>query len=102
YNWLILILEFILGLKSKQGDITAGLVHAEVEEGENIDVEMPHGFKKQGKVLKLKKTIFGPRAFWVYLTERMNFCSIEYSTLNPCLFIGKTVMCICFVDYLIF
>ena len=56
---LMLILEVILGLKSKQGNIIAAFVHADVEEGENIYVEVPHGFRKQGKVLKPKKTLYG-------------------------------------------
>jgi hypothetical protein len=103
---LMLILEVLLNLKSKQGDITAAFVHADVEEGENIYVEMPHGFKQKGKVLKLKKTLYGlrqsPRAFWLYLTEKMEACGMEQCTLDPCLFIGKKVMCICYVDDLIF
>jgi len=103
---LMLILEVLLGLKSKQGDITAAFVHADVEQGENIFVEMPHGFRKQGKVLKLKKTLYGlrqsPRAFWLYLTEKMNQCGMEQSKLDPCLFIGEKVICICYVDDLIF
>ena len=103
---LMLILEVLLRLKSKQGDITAAFVHADVDEGENIYVEMPRGFRKQGKVLKLKKTLYGlrqsPRAFWLYLTEKMNLCGMEQSTLDPCLFIGEKVICICYVDDLIF
>ena len=62
----MLILEVLLGLKSKQGDIIAAFVHADVEKGENIYVEMTCGFRKQEKVLKLKKTLYGlhqsPRA----------------------------------------
>ena len=77
----MLILEVLLGLKSKQGDITAAFVHADVEKYENIYVEMPCGFRKQGKVLKLKKTLYGlrqsPRAFWLNLTEKMNTCGME-------------------------
>eukprot|EP00804_Cyclotella_cryptica_P007787 CCRYP_001378-RD/>CCRYP_001378-RD protein AED:0.47 eAED:0.48 QI:0/-1/0/1/-1/1/1/0/137 len=102
----MLILEVLLKLKSKQGDITASFVHADVEEGENIYVEMPCGFRKQGKVLKLKKTLYGlrqsPRAFWLYPTKKMNLCGMEQSTLDPCLFIGEKVICICYVDDLIF
>ena len=45
---LMLIFKVILGLKSKQGDITAAFVHADLEEGENIYVELPRGFRKQG------------------------------------------------------
>ena len=45
---LMVIFEVQLGLKSKQGDITAAFVHADLEEGENIYVELPRGFRKQG------------------------------------------------------
>lgn len=103
---LLLILEIVLGLESTQGDITAAFVHTDVEEVKAIYVEMPCGFMKQGKVLKLKKTLYGlqqsPRAFWLYLTEKMNLCGMEHSALYPCLFIGKKVMCVCYVDDLIF
>eukprot|EP00804_Cyclotella_cryptica_P020131 CCRYP_014912-RA/>CCRYP_014912-RA protein AED:0.34 eAED:-0.30 QI:0/-1/0/1/-1/0/1/0/430 len=103
---LMLILEVLLKLKSKQGDITAAFVHSDVEEGENIYVEMPRCFRKQGKVLKLKKRLYGlrqsPRAFWLYLTKKLNLCGMKQSTLDPSLFIGEKVICICYVDDLIF
>jgi hypothetical protein len=64
---LMLILEVLLGLKSKQGDVTAAFLHGELGEDEKVYVEMPLGFRKKGKVLKLKKTLYGlrqsPRAF---------------------------------------
>ncbi|KAL3804514.1 hypothetical protein HJC23_002553 [Cyclotella cryptica] len=105
-QWTTIWLMLMLGLKSKQGDITAAFVHADVEKGENIYVEIPQGFKKQGKVLKLKKTLYGlhqsPSAFWLYLTEKMKLCGMEQSTFYPCLFVGIKVMCICHVDDLIF
>ena len=41
---LMIILEVLLGLKSKQGDITSALLHANLEVGENAFVEMPLGF----------------------------------------------------------
>jgi hypothetical protein len=94
---LMLILEVLLGLMSKLDDITNAFVHADVEDGENIYVEMPHGFKRKGKVLKLKKTL------WVApMPKSLNLCGMEQSIFNPCLFIGEKVMCICYVDDLIF
>eukprot|EP00804_Cyclotella_cryptica_P008169 CCRYP_015117-RA/>CCRYP_015117-RA protein AED:0.07 eAED:0.11 QI:0/0/0/1/0/0/3/0/242 len=103
---LMLILEVLLSLKSKQGDITAAFIHADVEEGENNYVEMPRGFIKQGKILKLRKMLYGlrqsPRAFWLYLTEKMTLSGMEQSTLDPCFFIGVKVICIYNVDNLIF
>ena len=37
---LVIILEALLGLNSKQGDITAAFLHANLEEGKNVFVEM--------------------------------------------------------------
>ncbi len=103
---LLLIREVLLGLKSKQGDITAAFLHANIPEVQNVYVEMPQGFEKKGKVLKLKKTLYGlrqsPRAFWQYLTEKMNECGMQQTNFDPCLFVGESVMCICYVDDLIF
>ena len=83
----MLILEVFLGLKSKQGDIIAAFVHADVEEGKNIYVEIPGGFRKQEKALKLKKTLYGlhqsPIAFWLYLIKKMNLCDMERQHLIP-------------------
>ncbi len=61
---LVLILEVLLGLKLKQGDVTDDFLHAKLEEGKNVFVEMPKGFKQYAKngykkVLKLKKTLYG-------------------------------------------
>ena len=55
----MLILEVLLELKWKQGDINAALLCAHLEEGENLFVEMPLSFQKKGKMLKLKKTLYG-------------------------------------------
>ncbi len=61
---LMFILEILLGLKLKQGDITCAFLHADLEPGENVYVDMPLGFSqflKDGtkKCLKLKKTLYG-------------------------------------------
>ena len=103
---LLLILEVLLKLKSKQGDVTAAFLHGELEEGEKVFVEMPQGFREEGKVLKLKKTLYGlrqsPRSFWKYLTNAMVACGMEVSKLDPCLFVGDKVLCISYVDDILF
>jgi hypothetical protein len=72
---------------------------------------MPQGFKqydKNGKpkVLRLNRTLYGlrqsPRAFWLYLTEKLQRCGLKQSQLDPCLFIGSRVICIVYVDDLLF
>ena len=108
---LMFILEVLLGLKSKQGDVTCAFLHADLEPGETVYVDMPLGFNvksKNGKrqVLKLKKTLYGlrqsPRAFWKYITEKLESCGLKQSKFDPCLFIGPDVMCVVYVDDLIF
>ena len=56
---MMLILEILLKLKSKRGDVTSAFLHADVGKDEDMYVEMPLGFRKKGKVLKLKKTLYG-------------------------------------------
>ena len=103
---LMLILEVLLGLKSKQGDVTAAFLHATLGKHEHVYCEMPPGFKIPGKVLKLKKTLYGlrqsPRAFWKYLVEKMEMSGLKQSSLDPCLFVGPKVIAISYVDDLIF
>ncbi len=42
----MLILEILLGLKSKQGDVTSVFLHATLGRAEKIYVKMPLGFKQ--------------------------------------------------------
>ena len=69
----MLILEFLLGLKSKQGDITAAFLNADIPKDEKVYIEIPGGFEqfsKNGcmKCLKQKMLLYCfrqiPRAFW--------------------------------------
>jgi hypothetical protein len=105
------ILEVLLGLKSKQGDVTCAFLHADLKPGETVYVDMPLGFNSKSKngkckVLKLNKTLYGlrqsPRAFWNYIKEKLEKCVLKQSKFNPCLFVGLNVMCIVYDDTLIF
>ena len=58
---LMIILEILLQLKSKQGDVMAAFVHGKLEDHETVHNEMPLGFRQKGKVLKSKKTLYGLR-----------------------------------------
>ena len=103
---LMLILEVLLGLKSKQGDVTAAFLHAKLPEDEEVYVAMPQGFQQQGKCLRLRRTLYGlrqsPRAFWKYLVEKMESCGMKQSSLDPCLFVGDRVTAVAWVDDLLF
>ncbi len=43
-----------------------------------------------------------PRAFWKYITVKLEQCGLEQSKFDPCLFIGPEVICVVYVDDLIF
>ena len=102
----MLTLEVLLKLKSKQGDVTAAFLHADLGPDENIYVYMPLGFRKKGKVLKLNKTLYGlrqsPRMFWQYLTKVMESCDLTVSKVDPCLFCSDKVICCSYVDDVLF
>ncbi len=107
--WLIVILEVLLGLKSKQGDVTCTFLCADLKPGETVYVGMPLGFNSKSKngkhqVLKLNKTLYGlrqsPRAFWKYITKKLRKCGLKQSKFNPCLFVGPNIMYIVHVDNL--
>ena len=104
---LMLILECVLDLKSKQGDVTCAFLHAELPPEEKVYLEMPRGFKQYGKnkrakVLSLKRTLYGlkqsPRAFWKYMAEKLELCGMKQSDLDPCLFIGSNCIAVMYVD----
>ena len=72
---------------------------------------MPQGFEVKGKngrtkVLKLFKTLYGlrqiPRAFWKYMTPKMESCGMVQPNIDPCLFIGKKLMSIIYVKNILF
>ncbi len=109
--YLMLILDNLLGPKSKHFDDTAAFLHASLGENEKVYLDMPLGFMRHGsngkfKVLHLKKTLYGlhqsPCAFWKYLTEKLCKCSLPQSLFYPCLYICKKAIAICYVDNLIF
>ena len=90
--WLMFILEVLLGLKSKQGDVTCAFLHANLASDKTVYVDMPLGFNiksKNGKqqVLKLNKTLYGlfqsPRAFWKYIIKKLESCGLKQTKFEP-------------------
>ncbi|KAG7374494.1 reverse transcriptase RNA-dependent DNA polymerase [Nitzschia inconspicua] len=105
-NWttvrLLLILSQVLGLASQQVDYTAAFVHAPIEE--EVYVQMPRGFAEPGKVLKLKRSLYGlkqsPRNFFNYLKGNLESCGFRNPSpdTDPCLFVSDKVVCVVYVD----
>ncbi len=51
---LMFILEVLLGLKSKQGDVTCAFLHAGLAPDETVYVDMPLGFNTKSKMGSVK------------------------------------------------
>jgi hypothetical protein len=99
----IMILAAKLNLVSAQADITAAFVHAELDADEHIFVHQAAGFHRgHNLVYKLNRSVYGlrqsPRNFFQYLKERLEGQGLSQSDLDPCLFIGATVIVVIYVD----
>ena len=102
---LMLILSIVLGLSTRQVDYTAAFVHAPMEE--DVYVGMPRGFSEPGKVLKLKRSLYGlkqsPRNFFQHLKGKLEGIGFTSATdVDPCLFISDKVICLLYVDDTLF
>ena len=57
-------------------------------------------------MLRLKRTLYrlcqSPCVFWKYLTKAVVAAGMEVSKLDPCLFVGKRVTAVAFVDDILF
>jgi hypothetical protein len=122
-NWqtvrLMLVMSLLLGLSTRQVDYTAAFVHADIDKDPNwenmteeerrrsgVYIDMPRGFAKHHKVLKLKKSLYGlkqsPRNFFLHLKEKLESIGFESSISDQCLFISDKVVCLVYVDDTLF
>lgn len=104
-NWqtvqIMLTLSLILGLATKQVDYTAAFLHAPIEE--EVFVECPRGFATPGKVLKLKRSLYGlkqsPKNFFQHLKKNLEAVGLRSNDdVDPFLFISDKVICLVYVD----
>ena len=63
----MLILDVLLGLKSKQDDVTVIFLHADLDGGKDIFVEIPWILKQEGKVMKSMMTLYFKTVFSRFL-----------------------------------
>jgi hypothetical protein len=80
--WLIFILEILLGLKSKQGDVLCAFLHGELEPGENVYVEMPLGFSQHSKD-GLEKSSNWRKPFMDFVKVLEHFGNISLKSSKP-------------------
>ena len=82
----------------------SAFVHADLTD--EVYVEMPQGFRQEGKLLRLKKSLYGlhqsPLNFFKCLQDALVSQGFKQSESDPCLFISKKVICVCYVDDCLF
>ena len=123
-NWttvrLMLILTLILNLSTCQVDYRAAFVHLPIDRDPNwenmsqqerdrsgIYLEMPRGFAEQGKVLKLRRSLYGlkqsPRNFFQHLKGKLEAVGLHSQDhVDPCLFMSDKVIVLVYVDDTLF
>ena len=73
---------------------------------DDIYLEMPRGYREKGKVLKLKKNVYGlrqaPLNFFLKLKQGLEDCHFVQSENDPCLFYSEKVICLVYVDDCLF
>jgi hypothetical protein len=76
------------------------------KERSGVYIQMPRGFGEDGKVLKLKKSLYGlkqsPRNFFLHLKAKLEKVGFTQSENDPCLFMNDKVICIVYVDDTLF
>ena len=105
-----------LDLATRQVDYVAAFVHSplpqptgynEMSDEEKLRactyVVMPRGFRKEGKVLRLNKALYGlkstPKAFFSHLKSNLEATGFKQAVdVDPCLFISDKVICLVYVD----
>ena len=102
----MLTLSLILGLETKQVDYTAAFVHAPIGNKE-VYCQMPRGFSQPGKVLKLRKSLYGlrqsPINFFRFIKSKLEGIGFHANDdVDPCLFISDKVICLVYVDDTLF
>ena len=72
-----------------------------------VYIQMPKGFSQAGKVLKLKKSLYGLkqalRNFFLHLKSKLESVGMKSEPdIDPCLFVSDKVVCIMYVHDILF
>jgi hypothetical protein len=107
---LLLVTSITQGWKSKQVDFSNAFVQADLEE--EVYLTLPAGFDgpsgedRKDVVLKLKKSLYGlvqaPMYWFNFLKAKFESVGLMQSELDPCLFYGRGVIALCYVDDCLF
>mmetsp|Transcript_26718 Transcript_26718/g.63721 ORF Transcript_26718/g.63721 Transcript_26718/m.63721 type:complete len:423 (-) Transcript_26718:138-1406(-) len=87
-----------------QVDYVAAFIQSDIDT--EVYVEMPRGYSQEGKVLRLKKSLYGlkqsPRNHFKNLSSKLISLGFKPSEADPCLFVSDKVICLVYVDDTLF
>lgn len=102
---LMLVLTIIFRLATRQIDFSNAFAQTDIPATEDVYVEMPSHFSSTDgidSVLKLNKALYGqldsPKRWWFKIRAGLIKRGLVSSTVDPCLFISKHIICMCYVD----
>jgi hypothetical protein len=122
-NWqtvrIMLIISIIYDFATLQVDYTSAFTHSDIDKPPNweymtakenkmsgVYLELLKGFKKPGKVLRLKKSSYGlrqsPRNWFLHLKEKFAQVGVNQSEYVACMCVSYGVMCTVYVDDTLF
>ena len=106
---LMLIMSCLLNLTILSVDFSNAFAQADIPESQTVYIEPPQGFTSENGddiVLKLNKSLYGqaesPRLWYEKLKKGLEDRGFVMSKVDPCLFISKDIVCICYVDDCLF
>ena len=106
---LMLIMSCLLNLTTLSVDFSNAFAQADIPESQTVYIEPPQGFTSENGddiVLKLNKSLYGqaesPRLWYEKLKEGLEDRGFVMSKVDPCLFLSKDIVCICYVDDCLF
>ena len=86
---LLLAIAATKGWRPQQMDVTAAFLYPELNE--ELYMQLPEGYREEGKVARLNKCIYGlkqsPRKWYMRLTHTLKDLGFRSSNFDPCIFI---------------
>ena len=102
---LMLTLSCFLGLHTTCVDFSNAFAQADIPEGQHVYIQVPHGFENEfpkDSCLKLNKSLYGQldaaRLWYEKLRDGLKARGLVPSKVDPCLFLSKKIIVICYVD----
>ena len=102
---LMLVLTIILGMVTRAVDFSNAFAQADMPPDMQVYLEMPENFAPNDgsdSVLRLKKSLYGqlvaPRLWYEKLSTGLIDRGFVMSDVDPCMFISKKVVVLCYVD----